>query len=93
MYTVGKSSGTSSRLLCQCTCKGHSSSTVSACFFAELMLATAQVNADCNGKRFEGRENGQDGMHCECKMLAERMCMSTDVNCAAHHWNRLVAAA
>ena len=25
----------------------------------------------CNAKRFEGRENGQDGMHYECKLLAE----------------------
>ncbi len=49
MYTVGKSYGTSSRLLCQCTCQGHSSITVNTCVFAELMLATAQVNAESNG--------------------------------------------
>ena len=48
------------------------------CLFAELMLATTQVNADDNVKRFEGREIGHDSMHYECRMLAETICMSTD---------------
>jgi len=56
-------------------------------------LATAQVSADSNAKRSEGRENAQNGMHHECRTLAKRVCMSTDVSCAARHWNGLVAAA
>ena len=78
MYTVGKSCGTSSRLLCQCTCQGHSSSTVSMCLVAELMLAATQVNADDNAERFEGRQIGQDSIHYEYRKLAETVCMSTD---------------
>jgi hypothetical protein len=93
MYIVGRSSGTSPKLLCQCTCQGHSRFTVNTCSFAKLMLATAQVSADSNAKRSEGRENAQNGMHHECRTLAKRVCMSTDVSCAARHWNGLVAAA
>ncbi len=43
----------------------HSSSTVSMCLFAELVLATAQVNADSNAKKVEGKQNGQDSMRHE----------------------------
>ena len=48
------------------------------CLFAELVLATAQVNADSNAKKVEGKQNGQDSMRHERRMLAERVCMSAN---------------
>lgn len=53
---------------------------VSKYFFAELMLATAPVNADCNGKRFEGREHSQDGMHHECLKCLQLNAYKRDVH-------------